>query len=365
MLAPATSLRAVALCLLTALVLLAAGTASSAATAASGPRLGVYFVQGEQLRPVNRPGRTARDAVRQLIAGPTRAERHLGFRTYVPVRTRIRRVTVAHGLATVDLTGAFLNHRRNHDSMLARLGELVHTLTGVQGTKRVQLLVDGATTEGLFPGIPTGRPITLRLLETPSGPVPKPPPARLSGPDPVVKAAQHHLIALGYLLRGDDDGRFGPVTSNALLAFQKWERLDRTGQLDTPTKKRLTSATRPLPRTHGGAGKRAEVLLDRQVTLLIANDKVVRTIAVSTGKPSTPTPPGKYRVYAKIKKWWSVPFHEWLPYALPFVGGIAFHQFLSVPAYPASHGCVRQSPTVAKWTYWFAYIGMPVRVMAR
>src|SRR6185503_12026743 len=148
MLAPATSLRAVALCPFMAFVLLAAGAASSAATAASGPRLGVYFLQGEQLRPVNRPGRTARDAVRQLIAGPTRAERHRGFRTYVPARTRIRRVTVAHGLATVDLTGAFLNHRRNHDSMLARLGELVHTLTGVQGTKRVQLLVDGATTEG-------------------------------------------------------------------------------------------------------------------------------------------------------------------------------------------------------------------------
>lgn len=243
--APAPSLRVVALCLLTAFVLLAAGTASSSAIAASRTHLAVYFVQGEQLKPVSRPGRTARDAVRRLIAGPTRPERHRSFRTYVPARTRIRRATVAHGLATVDLTRAFLNHRRNHDSMLARLGELVHTLTGVQGTKRVQLLVDGATTEGLFPGIPTGRPITLRLLETPNGPVPKPPPERLSGPDPVVKAAPQHLIALGYLLRGDDESRFGPVTSNALLAFQKWERLDRTGQLDTPTKKRLTSATRP------------------------------------------------------------------------------------------------------------------------
>jgi len=347
------------------LVLLAAGTGSPTATATSGSHLAVYFVQGEQLKDVSRPGRTARDAVRRLIAGPTRAERRHGFRTYVPARTRIRRVAVAHGLATVDLTGAFVKHRRNAGSMLARLGELVHTLTGVQGTKKVQLLVNGKTTAGLFPGVPTAGAITLRLLETPNGPVPKPPPARRSGPDPAVKAAQQRLIALGYLLRGDDDGRFGPVTSNALLAFQKWERLDRTGQLDSSTKKRLTPATRPVPRTHGGAGKRAEVLLDRQVTLLIADDKVVRTIAVSTGKPSTPTPPGKYRVYAKIKQWWSVPFREWLPYALPFVGGIAFHQFLTVPAYPASHGCVRQSPTVAKWTYRFAYVGMPVRVMAR
>jgi lipoprotein-anchoring transpeptidase ErfK/SrfK len=58
-----------------------------------------------------------------------------------------------------------------------------------------------------------------------------------------------------------------------------------------------------------------------------------------------------------------VPFREWLPYALPFVGGIAFHEFGDVPAYPASHGCVRQSTTVASWTYGFAYVGMPVKVI--
>jgi lipoprotein-anchoring transpeptidase ErfK/SrfK len=119
-----------------------------------------------------------------------------------------------------------------------------------------------------------------------------------------------------------------------------------------------------VPITHAGAGKRAEILLDRQVTLLIADDKVVRTIAISSGKPSTPTPPGDYRVYAKIPRWWSVPFREWLPYALPFVGGIAFHEFADVPAYPASHGCVRQLASVAPYTYRFAYVGMPVKVIA-
>jgi lipoprotein-anchoring transpeptidase ErfK/SrfK len=91
---------------------------------------------------------------------------------------------------------------------------------------------------------------------------------------------------------------------------------------------------------------------------------VVRAISVSTGKPSTPTPPGDYRVYAKIERWWSTPFREWLPGALPFVGGIAFHEFQVVPTYPASHGCVRQLPTVAQWTYGFAYVGMPVKVIA-
>ena len=139
----------------------------------------------------------------------------------------------------------------------------------------------------------------------------------------------------------------------------------RTGLLDAATDTRLTTAVRPRPVTLGRSGRRAEVLLDRQVTLLIEDNAVVRAIAVSTGKPSTPTPPGDYRVYAKIPKWWSTPFREWLPLALPFNGGIAFHQYLVVPAYAASHGCVRQSPTVAQWTYDFASVGMPVKVITR
>jgi L,D-transpeptidase catalytic domain len=77
-------------------------------------------------------------------------------------------------------------------------------------------------------------------------------------------------------------------------------------------------------------------LIDRQVALPIVDNKVFRAISVSTGKPSTPTPPGNYRVDAKIQRWWSVPFREWLPWAVPFVGGIAFHEFGVVPIYPAS-----------------------------
>ena len=44
---------------------------------------------------------------------------------------------------------------------------------------------------------------------------------------------------------------------------------------------------------------------------------------------------------------------------------LAFHQFGEVPAYPASHGCVCQLSTVAPWTYNFAYVGMPVKVIAK
>jgi hypothetical protein len=344
-------------------VALVAGVLAPGAAPVTG-QVPVWFLQGEQLARVSRPGTTPEIAVRRLVAGPTAAERRRGFRTYVPAGTPVHRVTVANGLATVDLGRRFVS-RPDEGSMLARLSQLVRTLTGLAGTKRVQLLIDGAPVAGMFPGVPTSGPITFAYLARPNVPVPLPPQLKLPAPEPAVRDMQQRLIELGYMLPGDADGRWGPATQNAVLAFQKWERLDRTGLVDARTKARLATAKRPTPRTRGGAGKRAEVLLDRQVTLLVRDNRLVRAIAVSSGKPSTPTPPGNYRVYARIQRWWSVPFREWLPWAIPFVGGIAFHEFGDMPAYPASHGCVRQSYTVAQWTYAFAEVGMPVAVLAR
>jgi Sporulation and spore germination/L,D-transpeptidase catalytic domain/Putative peptidoglycan binding domain len=333
-------------------------------SSAAVPHLPVYFVQGEQLAGVARQGSSPLDAVQRLIAGPTRAEVSRGFRTYVPSGTRVRSVKVRRGVATVDLNERFASGR-DRGSLLARLSQLVRTLTGLQGATKVQLLVNGKVAAARFPGVSTGAPISFGDLQTPNVPVPRPPQPRLPAPDPAVKVVQQRLIELGYLIRGDDDGRFGPATQNAVLAFQKWERLDRTGLVDAKTKSRLVGAKHPVPLSHRGGGKRAEILLDRQVALLINDNRVVRTIAVSSGKPSTPTPAGSYRVYAKIPRWWSTPFREWLPWALPFVGGIAFHEFPDVPIYPASHGCVRQALSVARWTYNFATVGMPVRVIGK
>jgi len=347
------------------LVALAAALAVSApaSTAAPARTISVFFLRGEQLASVPRQGAGAADAVRALIAGPSRAEAKRAFRTYVPRGTKLHSVRVANGLATVDLGARFTTGNKS-GSLLARLAQLVRTVSAT-GTPRVQLLVDGAKVSGVFPRIHTEQPITFALLRTPDVPVPTPPQPRQLPPDKRVKQAQQRLIALGYLPPGTADGRFGPVTEEAIVAFQKWERLGRTGLVDSATRTRLTTAKRPSPVTRGSAGKRAEVLIDRQVALLVVDDRVLHAISVSTGKPSTPTPPGNYRVYAKIARWWSVPFREWLPWAVPFVGGIAFHQYAIVPAYPASHGCVRQPIAVARMTYDFAEIDMPVRVLAR
>src|SRR4051812_7836930 len=111
--------------LLALVVSVAAGSAAFAQPRANG--VSVFFLRGEQLARVSRPGTTPADAVRQLIAGPTAAEVKLGYRTYVPRATRALSVNVANGLATVDLNSAFKSG--DGANKLARLSQLVRTLT--------------------------------------------------------------------------------------------------------------------------------------------------------------------------------------------------------------------------------------------
>src|SRR5258706_2425810 len=153
--------------------------ATGAEPAASAPsRVSVYFLQGEQLARVTRSGAAALDAVRMLIAGPTRDEAARDFRTYVPAGTRVLSVKVAHGVAVVDLNERFASGG-DSASLLARLSQLVRTLAGIQGAKRVQLLMNGGVVTARFPGVSTSRPITFRFLQTPNVAVPKPPQTRL------------------------------------------------------------------------------------------------------------------------------------------------------------------------------------------
>jgi lipoprotein-anchoring transpeptidase ErfK/SrfK len=344
-----------------ALLALTAVSVVPAASSAAGT-MKVWFLQGEQLVAVDRPGATAADAVAALLAGPTADEKRQGMRTYVPAATKLNDVTVSNGVARVDLTLQFVLGR-DAQSLDARLAQLVHTLSGVEGAKSVLLLANGGTVYGMFPGIVTSRPITLKYLETPNVPASHPAPSAPTAPVAGLLQAQQKLAALGFLLPADADGKNGPQTQTAVLAFQKWLGLGRDGVLGPQTQAALAKAQHPAPITNGPSGKRAEVLLDRQVALAIQDNKVVRVLPVSTGKPSTPTPPGDFRVYAKIAKWWSTPFREWLLWAVPFNAGIAFHEFADVPPYPGSHGCVRQFETTAKWMYDFSVVGMPVKVL--
>jgi hypothetical protein len=160
----------------------------------------VWYLQGEQMSALSRSGTSAEDALRQLLRGPTAAETRRGVETYVPAGTKLRSVTVADGLATVDLSLKF-GLGRDGASLLARLSQVVHTATGPEGAKRVKPLVQGGVPLGLFPGVSLGgRPITVDYLETPNVPVPKPPAEKRLPVDDTVRNAQQRLAQLGYFL---------------------------------------------------------------------------------------------------------------------------------------------------------------------
>ena len=176
---------------------------------------------------------------------------------------------------------------------------------------------------------------------------------------------QQRLADLGYLAPDGVDGVFGEQTRSAVIAFQKWRRTRPDGDPGPATKAALETAVRPTPIRRGPPGHRVEVLLDRQLTLAIDENVVVRVMHMSSGKPGFATPTGSFSVFRKEARSWSVPYKVWLPWATYFVGGVAFHEYPDVPVVPASHGCVRTPRPDARWLYDFTPIGTPVVVLGR
>jgi hypothetical protein len=257
----------------------------------------------------------------------------------------VRALTVSRRVVTVDLDGRFAAGR-DEPSLTARVGQLVRTLRSVPGVVGVRIRVEGGVPVGLFPGYDLRRTVRAPLA---------------SQAAPTLRDAQQLLVDLGFMAQSGVTGRPGDETSVAVLAFEKWTGLPRDGVLDADVERALARATRPEP-LRREPGKRVELLLDRQVALAIVDDRVVRVFHVSSGSGGR-TPVGSFRVYRQERMSWSVPFSVWMPWASYFTGGIAFHEYGYVPAYPASHGCVRMMARDAPLLYAFATQGTPVDVI--
>ena len=152
-----------------------------------------------------------------------------------------------------------------------------------------------------------------------------------------VRALQRRLVELRYALPRID-GFYGLTTFEAVLAFQKLAGLARTGRVDATTWRRLSAARTPRARY---PGTHLEVSKSRQVLLAVEGGRVALVVHVSTGATGN-TPIGHWRIYRKVAGW------SWvLWYPMYFLRGFAVHGYPKVPAYPASHGCVRVPMWVA------------------
>ena len=161
------------------------------------------------------------------------------------------------------------------------------------------------------------------------------------------REAERRLSELGYWT-GPIDGVLDPGTRSALIAFQKWEGRPVTGKLTREELDAIRTSDSPKARDVGYA--HVEVDIDRQVLLIVNDDNNVRVLHVSTGsgKPFMDqgqmsvayTPRGRFVVYDKTFGWEDGALGS-VYYANYISGGVAIHGYLTVPAQPASHGCIR------------------------
>jgi hypothetical protein len=296
-------------------------------------------------RVVPKGMRPAEAALRELTQGPTKAERRRGIRTALPERARLRSLR-ADGEAWLASLSRATFGTGSAETKRMRIWQIAATLAPLGDEGEVALAAEGRYVTTVRLGL---RPGSWRA-DTGENDYPY-----------VIRGVQLRLAQLGYLDPADVTGKDDDyLTEQALLAFQGWEDLDRTGTVTGQTQVALFRARPPRPASHA-PGRHVEISLDREVVLLVEDGKVVRAVHTSTGSLGR-TPTGEFEVYAKSLYSWSVPFHVWMPFAAYFHGGIALHQSPDVPSFPASHGCVRLPEGEAERVYRFVDLGTPVFV---
>ncbi len=188
---------------------------------------------------------------------------------------------------------------------------------------------------------------------------------------PEVGALQARLDELGYW-HGPNDGRYGQLTRQAVMAFQKAEGLGRDGTAGPATQAALASATRVTPRDPSGT--HVEIDLGRQVLLVVEGGQTRWVINTSTGNGEAyadpgggtgvaVTPTGRFTIQREIDGLREAPLGT-LYRPKYFTGGIAIHGAGSIPATPASHGCARVTNAAMDllWAAGVTRLGTPVLV---
>jgi len=202
-----------------------------------------------------------------------------------------------------------------------------------------------------------------------SSPAPKSkqPARKLSASE--ISEARELLDQLGYWVntaaKGKDDS-----LRHALIAFQKIEGRNRTGVLNIEELEALRVAQRP--QTFESGYPHIEIDLHRQVLFVVdvlGGGLRILPISSASGEFFTQggdtrqaiTPTGRFKIYRKIEGWRKSPLGS-LYYPNYIHYGIAIHGNPSVPAHPASHGCVRIPMFAAREFSKIATVGMVVIV---
>ena len=162
-----------------------------------------------------------------------------------------------------------------------------------------------------------------------------------------VTALQVRLYHLGYFLP-QVTGTYDDGTAHAVMAFQKQHGLGRDGIAGPATVAALATATKVVATQ--GPGAHLEVSLADQVLVVVDGIGGAVAVDATTGKASTPTPPGSFSIFRQVNAWDPGPNGS-LYRPKYFNQGIAVHGGPPVIADPASHGCVRVPDPAIDWLW--------------
>jgi hypothetical protein len=152
---------------------------------------------------------------------------------------------------------------------------------------------------------------------------------------PRVLLLQRGLRSLGFAV--PVTGIFEAGTARAVTAFRKTNLIGRSGFADASVYAKVLRHQGAFRLRYPRAGRHVEFDWSRQVLVLADRGRPFRVYHASSGKPSTPTVFGTFRVYSKTPGTNS----HGMVFSNYFIGGYAIHGYASVPNYPASHGCIR------------------------
>jgi hypothetical protein len=195
-------------------------------------------------------------------------------------------------------------------------------------------------------------------------------PGKTPKPDEQLLAAEQILSDLGYWVL-KIDGIRDSSTYHAIIAFQKVERIEKTGRLSPGLLEHLQFASKPIARFNTNY-PHVEIDITRQVLFLTdPAGIIVKILPVSTGNEEryfdqgkwqiAHTPRGAFHITRQVKGVRHASLGD-LYYPNYFYGGVAIHGSLSVPATPASHGCVRIPRFADKDFNGLVWVGMEVFV---
>jgi lipoprotein-anchoring transpeptidase ErfK/SrfK len=174
---------------------------------------------------------------------------------------------------------------------------------------------------------------------------------------PGVWLLQSKLSALHLAVRVS--GVFDENTGQAVIAYRKLTGLARVPSTDAQVLHLLARGAGRFHVRYPGDGRHVEADLTEQVLAEIEpGGRVRRIYTISSGKPSTPTVLGRFRVYLKTPGENS----EGMVDSNYFIRGYAIHGYHEVPTYAASHGCLRVPIPDAPAIYAWVQVGMPVDV---